>query len=121
MVSVKVGNLTLLDSGTVIAPKGAPIHFVIKDLEYIFSFVNEGEEKPKIRTISNTGKRLEIELINFNDVVGVGNINPMSMGTIDGQELLLMFRVSMLKEGGKTMQYSWYLKGVTNSNTQNNG
>lgn len=121
MVSIKVGDLTLIDSGSIIVPQDMPISFSIKDLEYVFTFSNDEENKPHVRTISNTRNKLEIELINFNDIVGVGNVKPMSMGRIDGQELLLMLRVSMLKEGGKTILYTWYLRESNNSNSEENG
>lgn len=121
MLSIKVGDLTLVDSGSIIVPEGLPVHFFIKDLEYIFTFSDDEKGKPHTNIISNTGNKLEIELVNFNDIVGVGNITPLSMGRIDGRELLLMLRVSMLKEGGKTILYSWYLRENTNSNAENNG
>lgn len=120
MINIKVGDLTLLDSGCIITPQGASVHFFIKDLEYVFNFVDKGEEKAQMKFISNNGKKLEIEMLNFNDIIGVGNINPLPMGKIDNKEIFLMFRVSMLKEGGKTMQYSWYLKEQSESNTANN-
>ena len=36
MLSIKVGDLTLVDSGSIIVPEGQPVHFLIKDLEYIY-------------------------------------------------------------------------------------
>ena len=121
MINIKVGDLSLIDSGSIIVPEGLPIHFFIKDLEYVFTFSNDDEGKPHTKTISNTGNKLEIEFVNFNDSIGVGNIKPLPMGRLEGQELLLMLRVSMLKEGGKTMLYSWYLREETNSKDKNNG
>lgn len=121
MLSIKVGDLSLIDSGSIIVPQGMPLRFFIKDLEYVFTFSNDEEGKPHVKTISNTGNKLEIELVNFNDIVGVGNVKPLSMGRIDGQEILLMLRVSMLKEGGKTILYSWYLKDKSNANSEDNG
>lgn len=120
MVNIKVGDLTLINSGSIITPQGAPIHFYIKDLEYVFTFVDNEEEKAQLKYISNNGKKLEIEMSNFNDIIGIGNINPLPMGKVDNKEIFLMFRVSTLKEGGKTMQYSWYLKEQSESNTANN-
>ncbi len=120
LLKIKVGDLSLIESGSLIVPQGMPVSFFIKDLEYVFTFSNDDEGKPHVETISSTRNKLEIELINFNDMVGVGNISPLSMGIIDGQELLLMLRVSMLKEGGKTIMYSWYLRD-NKTNSDNNG
>lgn len=121
MSKIKVGDLTLLESGSVITPADANVSFSILDLEYVFSFVNDDSAKPQIKQKSNTGKRMEIELVNFNDIVGVGNINPLPMGQINGQDLFIMFRVSKLQEGGKTMHYSWYLKELVKTGNENTG
>lgn len=120
MINIKVGDLTLLDSGSIITPQGASVHFFIKDLEYVFNFVDNGEEKAQMELISNNGKKMEIKMSNFNDIIGVGNINPLPMGKVDNKEIFLMFRISTLKKGGQTMQYSWYLKEQSESNTDNN-
>ena len=121
MLSFNVGVLILIDSGSIIVPQDMPISFSIKELEYVFTFSNDDEGKPHMKTISNTGNKLEIELINFNDIVGVGNVQPLSMGRLDGQELLLMLRVTMLKEGGKTILYTWYIRENNDSNSDENG
>lgn len=121
LFNIRVGEFSLMESGSIISPKGADIHFFIRDLEYVFSFVDLADEKPQIKTKSNNGKKLEIELVNFNDAVGIGNINPLPMGQIDGLDIFIMFRVAQLKEGGKTMHYTWYSRKKIQPENLNNG
>lgn len=102
----------MLESGSIITVKDADVHFYIQDLEYVLSFVNEEESQIQLKVKTNTGKKLELELVNFNDPLGVGNISPFPMGSIGDQQLFLLLRVSSLKEGGKTIHYSWYSKQV---------
>lgn len=113
---IKVGDFDLIESGSVITMKDADIHFYIEDLEYVFRFVNSDEEGARIRTASNNGKKLEIELQNFNGALGTGNINPLPMGTVNRKLLFIFFRVTQLGEGGKMMHYSWLSKplGIQN-------
>lgn len=113
MFKIKVGEFDLIESGSIITMKDADIRFYIYDLEYIFRFVNTQEEGSKIQVISNNGKRMEIELQNFNVALGIGNINPIPMGSVEGKDLFFFFRVTQLEEGGKTMHYSWLSKPRT--------
>ena len=100
---IKVGDYNLIDSGTVITTKDDDVHFFIRDLEYVFRFVKTDEDDAKVHIASNDGKKMEIELQNFDNPFGVGNINPMIMGEIDGNDLFIMFRINQLNDGGKTM------------------
>lgn len=110
MFKIKIGDFDLLESGSIITMRDADIRFFIKDLEYVFHFVNNEEHEAKIQVISNNGKKMEVELQNFNDALGIGNVNPLPMGTIEGNDLFFFFRVTQLEEGGKTMHYSWLSK-----------
>lgn len=112
MFDIKVGDFDLLESGSIITMKDADIQFKIKGLEYVLRFVNTEEGKAKIQMVSNDGKRLVLELQNFNDPIGGGNISPLPMGVIEGKQVFLLFRISQLEDGGKTMFYSWLSKPV---------
>lgn len=116
MMKIKMGDYDLLESGSIITTKDADVHFFIQDLEYVLSFVEDDSVPIQIRTKSNTGKRMELELVNFKDPFGAGNINPFPMGRIGDLQLYILLRVSSLKEGGKTIQYSWYTKLRNNEN-----
>ena len=113
-MKIKMGDYDLLESGSIITEKDATVHFYVQDLEYVLSFIDDETAPIQIRTKSNTGKRMELELVNFKDPFGAGNISPFPMGRIGAQQLFLLLRVSSLKEGGKTILYSWYTKQIKN-------
>ncbi len=115
-MKIKMGEYDLLESGSIITEKDAKVHFFLQDLEYVLSFVEDDSVPIQIRTKSNTGKKMELELVNFKDPFGAGNISPFPMGRIGESQIFLLLRVSALKEGGKTIQYSWYTKQLKKEN-----
>lgn len=118
-IKIEMGDFDLEESGSIITTKDAEISFEIQDLEYVFSFVNEENIPAQLRTKSNDGKRLEVELVNFNNPLGMGNIDPFLMGRIGEKLLFIMIRVDAFEDGSKTLHYSWYSKPIgTNDNIQ---
>lgn len=111
-IKIEMGDFELEESGSIITTKDAEIRFGIQDLVYVFSFVNEENIPAQLRTKSNTGKRLEVELVNFNNPLGMGNINPFPMGRIGEKLLFIMIRVDAYEDGSKTLHYSWYSKPI---------
>lgn len=120
---IEMGDFELEESGSIITTKDAEIRFRIQDLEYVFSFVNEENIPAQLRTKSNDGKRLEVELVNFNNPLGTGSIDPVPMGRIGEKLLFIMIRVDAFENGSKTFHYSWYSKpiGTNDTNQQSNG
>lgn len=112
--NARMSDYELEDSGSIITTKDGDIHFYIQDLEYVLSFVNEDKSPAQFRVKSNNGKKLELELVNFNTSLWLGNINPFPMGRIGDKQLFIMIRVNSSEEGGKTLNYSWYSKRITN-------
>ena len=115
--NIQMSDYELEASGSVITKKDANIVFSIQDLVYTFSFVNEENTPPQFRIKSNDGKRLELELVNFNNPLGMGNVDPFPMGRIGNRLLYIMIRVVPFDNGGKTLHYSWYSK-LSESNNQ---
>ena len=116
---IEMGDFELEESGSIITTKDSEIRFGIQDLEYVFSFVNEENIPAQLRTKSNDGKRLEVELVNFNNPLGMGNNSPVPMGRIGEKLLFILIRVDAFENGSKTLQYSWYSKPIgTNDNIQ---
>lgn len=112
--NARMSDYELEDSGSIITTKDGDIHFFVQDLEYVLSFVNEDKSPAQLRVKSNSGKKLELELVNFNTSLGIGNINPFPMGRIGDKQLFIMIRVNSSEEGGKTLYYSWYSKRIIN-------
>lgn len=113
-----MGEYDLLESGSIITEKDSNVHFYIQDLEYVLSFIDDDTVPIQIRTKSNTGKRMDLELVNFKDPFGAGNICPFPMGRIGDLQLFLLLRVSSLKEGGRTIQYSWYTRRLNHGSDE---
>lgn len=108
--NIQMGDYELEGSGSIITTKESDIHFRIQDLEYVISFLDEETTPAQLRIKSNNGKRLELELVNFNNPIGMGNINPFPMGRIGDKLLFIMIRVDSFENGSKTLHYSWYSK-----------
>lgn len=107
---VKVGDFDVIESGSVITMIDSDIHFFVKGLEFVFIFTKTDGNEPRIKAVSNNGRKLVIELQNFDNSLGTGNVNPIPMGRINGNDLFIMFRVTKLDKGGRTMHYSWLSK-----------
>ena len=58
----------------------------------------------------------KLTLKNFNSI-GIGNVKPLQIGTLNHRELFLNYRVYSLDKGAKTLHYTWLLgKEVKNGN-----
>ena len=110
-MNIKVGNYDVLESGCVISLENEPVVFFIDDLEIrlLFQSSESGEMNVKFEKESN--KKATLFLENFNDSIGCGNTKPYVLGTYKSRELALLFRFSMLKTGGRSIQYTWLLGG----------
>jgi hypothetical protein len=59
---------------------------------------------------------LILNLINFNNKIGQGNVEPLNIGTLDNRELFLSFRVTSGNEiFARTLDYTFYLGKVVNN------
>jgi len=101
----------ILDTGLIITFKNEPVIFELSEnLKYTVILKDdatiEGQHvQPKV--ISN--EELMLTLINFNNSLGAGNIEPLKLGVMDGKTIYLNFIVyAMSKEAQKTLQYTWF-------------
>lgn len=114
VINIQMGDYELEGCGSIITTSESGVHFRIQDLEYVLSFVNEETTPAQLRIKSNDGKKLELELVNFNNPLGMGNTNPFPMGRIGDKLLFIMIRVDSFENGSKTLHYSWYSKPFNN-------
>jgi hypothetical protein len=119
-MKIKVGEYDVLDSGTIVSIEDEPIDFVlVENIGYTIRIVfeNDYEDKSsrmKGEPFDKVGAKLT--LINFNSI-GVGNVKPLQIGTLNHRELFLNYRVYSLDKGAKTFHYIWLLgKEVKNGN-----
>ena len=110
----------ILSAGSVIGISNKPIIFKIEDLIFEFNFKeNKSFSEHKISTeIPKDGKKMKILFENFNNNLGIGNIDPVEIGFIGEKKLFLIYRVySLTDNAGKLLHYTWLLekqKGVEN-------
>lgn len=111
--SIFSGELEVLESGSVLITKDSPL--IIKlgaDPEFKFSFYFEknsnSERSMKGTAIDKT--ELKFDLINFDDPLGCGLLEPVSIGTYKNRKLFLFFETSRMSEkSGRLFHYTFFL------------
>jgi hypothetical protein len=118
-MEIKVGNYDVFKDGTIVGNENEPIDFIIiKELGFTIRIVFSSDSNIKDAQIKATefdkvGALLTF--VNFNNSIGIGNIEPLLIGHFNNRELFLNYRVYSLEKGGKTFHYTWLLgKEVTN-------
>ncbi|TAE17191.1 MAG: hypothetical protein EAZ95_06815 [Bacteroidetes bacterium] len=106
-----IGNYEVYDSGTVIGIEGEPIMFAIDPKNFIVKMIFNDDllSNEHSMNVSKVGTNtLLLSFTNYNHI-GVGNQQPIRLGTVQNRELLLLYRVYSLNKGGKTVHYTWLL------------
>ena len=111
--TIKSGNTIVLASGTVISHNNEPIEISFpmtgEPLTIVFIFDKDDTGKTLLKANAPTTKRLELTLLNFNNSLGQGNIQPLQIGEISHKQIFLNFRVYALDEKtSKTLQFTFY-------------
>lgn len=111
---INSGDYEVLFSGTVIQYEDNSISFHFDSKTYgklsiIISFESDHTNVPKIKADKIDNRTLLIKLVNFNNSVGTGNVEPGEIGTYGGRKLLISYRVYRLAEAGRTLHYTFYL------------
>ena len=115
---IEVGDMSVLQSGTVIGVVNQSIEFLIDDLTIEFIFVDNEDREQVVNPESVSNKHLKLTFINFNNSLGTGNIEPLKIGSYGDNHLLLSYRIYSLGENvGKTLHYTF----LTASKTTDNG
>jgi len=116
LLIIKAGANTILASGTAIAFEKAPLEFKLKgsseEISVIFDFVDtgaSGSNPEKLGAESLGPGTLKLVLTDFNNVLGSGTTKPIKLGSLDGKDLFVHFRVYDLKGSDKMMHYAFYL------------
>jgi hypothetical protein len=112
-MKIKVGKYDILESGTIVSIENEPIDFSIAEnigFTIRVVFVSDSEEKePKIKAENYDKVGAKLTFNNFNNSIGIGNVEPLEIGTLNNRKLLLNYRVYSLNKGGKTFHYTWLL------------
>jgi hypothetical protein len=115
-MKIKCGDFEALDSGSVIGFENKPVEMRmdINGEECLFRFVfEEDPENREGRTefLSLSSKELEIQIINSTSAFGMGTVEPVELGNINGKDLFLSYRIfTSSNSEEKLLHYTWYLK-----------
>lgn len=110
---INIGEYEVLESGVVITHLDKGIQFHINGLTFDISFKENKEENTKINaSVSDTDpKHLNIELVNYDNNLGQGLIEPAEVGTINEKSIYLHFETSKLgNTKTRTFTYTWLIK-----------
>ena len=109
-MKISSGKYDLLYSGTIIGIESEPIKFEFPESEgsliLVFKFVHNSGEDTKIEYTYPTPKTLEVKIPYANDS---GNIKILRLGTLNGRDLHLNFRLFTLSDLSPTFHYNLYL------------
>lgn len=113
METITSKNHSIINHGTVCTFENDPltIKFGLDNhLSLIFIFKEDGTKISKIQTSADSlGIELTLELYNFTNVLGVGNVTPIEIGVLNGKKLLINFRVYTFENNNtKTIHYTIY-------------
>ncbi|MDO8998150.1 MAG: hypothetical protein Q7W45_00180 [Bacteroidota bacterium] len=117
---IELEDYEVLSTGTIIGVANKLIIFKLKDLTFEFEFKNNPEfTEHRINSfVPKDGKKMKLIFDNFNNSLGIGNLEPLEVGYIGTQKLYLNYRVYSLADNtGKLVHYTWLLsksKGVRN-------
>jgi Domain of unknown function (DUF6864) len=114
-MKIITGGKEVIGSGTVISFGTESVQFVIddkpKDMTIEFKFIDDPSVKGSItesKIIDESS--LVMTFKNFNNSLGTGNVEPISIGTSNNRPLFLSYRIYALgSKGMKTIHYTWYL------------
>lgn len=112
-VKISSGNYEVIDSGTVVSNLNEVIEFKISTLTFVMEFRNNPEiiNNRVDKEAFNNNTSLRLIFYNYNNSLGTGNVNPVSLGTINNRRLFINYRVYALSENsGKTFHYSFLLE-----------
>jgi hypothetical protein len=112
-MKIKVGKYDVLESGTIVGNENEPIDFSIaEDIGFTIRIVfgtDSEQTEPQINAENYDKVGAKLTFNNFDNSIGIGNVIPLQIGTLNHRELLLNYRVYSLNKGGKIFHYTWLL------------
>ncbi|ENU16262.1 hypothetical protein QUG64_06415 [Acinetobacter lwoffii] len=103
-----VGELKVIDSGVLHCESSKPIRFLIDDFELVFNFINNdaiSTQKIETKAENNPGLKLKLTLMNFNNPLGSGLLDPVQVVFYKGREIYVSF-FTIVVEGNRQFNYS---------------
>lgn len=105
-----VNELQIIDSGLIHCTEDSIITIFINEFSLKFNFINDNNTKDRIRLNSalSSEKVLAIEFINFNIDTGEGALEPVSLFSINDQEIYFTFSIKGIVSN-KQKEFSYTL------------
>lgn len=111
-------NFDVIITGSVITFKNESINFELaENLKYVIEFISDNNiETNEIDFNIVDGSHMLITLTNFNSALGVGNVEPLLLGHLNGRNLYFNFFVDAYGEGDrKLFHYTWYQREIVDN------
>jgi hypothetical protein len=117
-VKIEMDDFEIINSGTLVFKSDSIVKFNFSDTDLNLNFRIRFSENPKIdhskfeTIVNNEENFMEINIINSNQGLNIGNIGLAPLANIDNRELNFKFRFSNVDEDSmdKIFHYTWYLK-----------
>ena len=116
MIKAKIGDYDVYESGSLINPKSSLIEIALgTNYQFIveFQFIKDPkniETRVEAYTLLNDRIGLGIKFFNFNNTFGLGNIDQIKVGWLEGRSLFLNYRIySINNQEGIIIDYTWLL------------
>lgn len=119
-VEIESGPAKMITSGSIISFGENPVKIILEELQFLFAFKDEindeGKKKDfKVEIENVDDKTLKFIFTNYNNLFGIGNIEPRPIGKYHGESLYLNYIISSdPTRKNKLIQYTFY----TFKNTQ---
>ena len=84
------GDLEVIGNGIAPSTINLPLSIKIKDLELTFEFDSDNSKEMKVERRID-GKKLTLLLLNFDNSLGSGIIEPVEFGFLDNRKLFLSY------------------------------
>ena len=118
-MQINVGEYEVFRDGTIVCNENETIDFIFnKEIGFIIriAFVNDVVNKePRIDVDKYDKQGAIFTFNNFNNGLGLGNISPITIGTLNNRYLFLNYRIYALDKGGKSLHYTWLLGEEVNN------
>lgn len=94
-MEILLGEKKVLYNGNIVGISDEPVIFKISQLIFEINIYDDIlKSEPRVFTeIAENNERMIINLVNFDNSLGRGNIKPLILGTLNGRELLFSFKV----------------------------
>ena len=105
----KSAGKDIIATGSVHTFNNKNLELDISGLQLIFEFHRDSEGQ-RIKKEIVDGKKLKLNVFNFDNSLGTGTTTPMAIGTINNRQMYLSFIVhSMSQESSKLVTYTFFL------------